>query len=120
MMTPQEQRIALAEWDGWTNVAVRLGTVSGFVPDSEMLDSQGAKNQYFEIPDYDLNAVHELEVRLIKKGAWYPAIKSQLEFICTRDWKKSNTKTLLYIEFATAAQRREALCRVLFPERWKD
>jgi hypothetical protein len=147
-MNEQEQRIALAEWAGTKRIKV-TGTAWG-----------GDGRESIDFPDYpaDLNAVHNLEMRL----DWKPddeycqaqEYAEQLVFVCGRNIPKAGNpfgyvchlcgeqiydsqanehsdEGMIHTQCpepdcyewhlitATAAQRCEALCRVLWPERWK-
>lgn len=98
-MTPEEQRIALAEWAGW----------------KELRDGRYKKDGVVERfpPDYlnDLNAVHEMEIKLgSSQCAAYRDILEQnndsysnMNGSCV-DWS---------LVHATAAQRCEALLKTL-------
>lgn len=95
-MTPEEQRIALAEWAGW----------------EELRDGRYKKDGIVErfIPDYpnDLNAVHLLEKKL-PDGHTYWEFIGHLDDIVKRD-------LLPFIADranATAAQRCEAILKTL-------
>lgn len=107
MMTEQEMRVALAEWDGWNTIKEILGSVSIYINQNGNIAAA--------LPNYpsDLNAVHELEKKLDKQQAMdyarllHPATS---EPHLLKDWK------LLH---STALQRCEALCRSLFSERFK-
>lgn len=67
-MTLDEQRIAIAEWMGWTNIVHDNEELFGLVPDCEMMDSQGADVIRVLLPNYplDLNAMHEVEQELAR------------------------------------------------------
>lgn len=139
MMTPQEQRIALAEWDGWKRVETTEQVMhwpGGMLPTKvvrwcQKLIKFGKEKfplgviEEDELPDYpsDLNAVHELEKKLDpfmpentdETGEQWNHYCDTLQEIC----EERSDPRRCYIN-ATAAQRCEALCRVLFSERWKD
>lgn len=118
-MTPEEQRIALAEWAGWKRYITPLHDADGLVTEKRTMVRWTApgetfqKNPYWsrqECPDYlnDLNAVHLLEKKL-PDGHTYWKFIGHLDNIVKRD-------TLPFIADranATAAQRCEALLKTL-------
>lgn len=99
-MSPEAQRIAVAEACGWREVAIRQGDwhPRGFHPNNP----QGRQR----IPDYlnDLNAMHEAEQGLTPEqwGIYEDILIRSAEFV----WH------------ATAAQRCEALLRTI--GKWTD
>jgi len=123
-MTPEEQRIALAEWNG--------------TPYHKPTEVELASGSYYQYePDYtrDLDSVHALESKLcaehekeLTEGripvtingttGRYMAIlgevvsrgKDQHGYLWHGTW---------HLISATASQRCEALCRTLWPEKWK-
>ncbi len=105
MKTTEEKRIAIAEACGWTTVHENRGKIVGFVPDSEMMDSQGADEMLFEVPDYfkDLNAMHEAELTMTgtQYDLWCGCLSES--FIDNKDRDKG-----LGIYSASAPQRAEA------------
>lgn len=146
-MTPEQMRIALAEWDGCTwSKPVYQHDGKWWVTlckDPTDFDSKWAgEAPPFEqcnkdlqcVPPYpaSLDAVHELEKKLPDLAAWIAYVK-QIGRICMRTNNAKGTYELSCQCFnegalaasianfvhATAAQRCEALCRVLFPERLK-
>jgi len=100
MMTTEEQIIAVAEWRG-----LKWEHHNNF---PELLPAY----------DKDLNAIHEVEDALGADNQILYAIrlKEVLGLNQARHWK--------HVEFdllhASAPQRLEALCRTLWPERWKE
>ncbi len=127
MMTPEQMRVALLNWAGW-----RL------VPSGD--DAQGhARPEYWldpdecpgdcannPLPNYpkDLNAVRLLEFKLFDEYHRCNYYASELESVLERKILQADPKcTPDVIGFemihATAADKCEALCRVLFPDRWK-
>lgn len=120
MMTPQEQRIALAEWDGWSHLDKPLRVDRGFEGWGNAYWTDYNGHARFDCPDYpsDLNAVHELEKKLtMEQARKYNEILCKL-VIPPKVLFAPSPHSFLY--HSSAAQRCEALCRVLFPERWKD
>lgn len=99
MMTQDEMRIAVAEW-------IRPVAVYG-------------KGIELSKDDVDMNLMHEAE----KKLPYPEAYASRLGAILLRDRSASNFDgtTAWHFAFckANAAQRLEALCRTLWPERFK-
>lgn len=116
-MTPEEQRIAIAEALGWKHeVRKRYAgrdNVAGWGLNAHLPD--GHKERCFvtypgAFPDYlnDLNAMRNAEDKL-----GFPAINrycGALFEICGNDWTEA--------VHATAAQRAEAFCRVI--GKWKE
>lgn len=110
-MTPEEQRIALAEWDGWkyspsANSSIKHEAVMAWY-------RPGSSPWHLEqLPDYlnDLNAVHLLEKKLPDKH------KRSYAFILAQVLDTTPTVDLddqfLNIH-ATATQRCEALLKTL-------
>lgn len=108
-MTEQEQRIAIAEWNGWKDCFLSPGIgVTGNRPSPMDVYARAL------IPDFlhDLNAIHEAEGKL--------SVADQLEYArllhppghephLVKDW---------HILHATAAQRAEALLKTI--GKWKD
>jgi hypothetical protein len=98
-MTPEAQRIAIAQACGYKNVTIGVteGTIRVVV---------GFKNHNFdeEIPDYlnDLNAMAAAESIIIKAGAQ-----------TIRLYEDALQKFVANIVFATAAQRAEAFLRTI-------
>jgi len=101
-MTPEQQRAALAEWAGWEAEQPDWDVGRGFPPD------------YLN----DLNAVHELEMKLPKEnlGLYATNLSRVVGYAGINnsgEWLPHNA----YIWHATAAQRCEALLKTLNP--WK-
>ena len=111
-MTPEAQRIAIAEACGWREV----GKVGVFTASYHPCGFHPTRPRGKErLPDYlnDLNAMHEAENGLT--DGQIPDWKASLRAIVTRDaneWLDNLT------ERATAAQRAEAFLRVI--EKWED
>jgi hypothetical protein len=98
-MTPEQQRIAIAEACGWNTKKEVLGTVYMY------RDPQG--NIAAALPDYlnDLNAMHEAEKTLKIGDEWHGYY---MHFVDGGGVKIN----------ATAAQRAEAFLRTI--GKWKD
>jgi len=100
-MTPEAQRIAIAEACGWKNIqmsaCVELAT--GW--------KDGWKSR---LPDYpaDLNAMHEAEEGLFDRNDWSACRYEETLKSMTRAWAWH----------ATAAQRAEAFLRTI--GKWED
>ena len=95
-MTPEQQRIAIAEACGWTTKHKGLWV--------ERLQT------YAALPDYlnDLNAMHEVEKVL--KGGMRSKYDAELTLICSRDYN--------FIWESTASQRAEAFLRTI--DKWEE
>lgn len=52
IMKTVQERIKLAEAKGWTQIHEHEGKLWGIVPNADELDSQGALERYYEIPEY--------------------------------------------------------------------
>ena len=108
-MTPEEQRIAIAEACGWTLTDNKL---HGCLPNTTQLQS---------IPWYldDLNAMHEAESQL-KPTQW--RLYSDKLMVLIRDsdllLNGSNIEARYKTPYATAQQRAEAFLRTI--GKWKD
>ena len=101
-MSPEEQRIAIAEACGWT------GFNPDNIPDCLQFTARRADGKWGLIPDgpNDLNDCHEFEEKLIALGP--PALDTYEIFllaICTRAGNR--------IFRATAAQRCEAFLKTI-------
>lgn len=113
-MTAEEQRIAIAEACGWTEIIPHMG---------EYVGRLGNHSYGKRIPDYlnDLNAMHEAERVLIKSGKW-EAYKIEIWKIFTSSpqFVERETGKLYGADdiHATAAQRAEAFLRTL--GKWKE
>lgn len=112
-MTPEQQRITLAEWDGYTgckNVKCAYRKAQHLHKGDWVFFPEPYSTMRY--PDYlnDLNAVHELEKKLTEQqGGDYDM---HLWLIIKRD------KTRPASWHATAAQRCEALLRT--NDLWKE
>ena len=112
-MSPEQQRIAIAEACGWTEIEVVEGMPFG------ILDSRTDESPRL-VPDYlnDLNAMHEAEKYL----AGYPS-KEWDNYIMdlhavTQYTPSGKLSEIACITHATAAQRAEAFLRTL--GLWKE
>ena len=105
-MTPEAQRIAIAEACGFTRIA--NGRLN---PDDLWGDTQSARER---VPDYlnELNAMHEAEKVLTPEQCWkYTlalAVATKAEINSDSDWRDFHA-----ISTATAAQRAEAFLRTI-------
>jgi hypothetical protein len=108
-MDKDEQRIAIAEACGWTDISNGLGY--------DPLDKREYKNHQW-LPDYlsDLNAMHEAETTLELPGA--DTIQVQLNAYAQWLQRLSIAAGNHYTFQATAAQRAEAFLRTL--GLWKE
>lgn len=115
-MTPEEQRIALAEWAGWkyspsANSSIKHeATMAWYRPGNSPWHLE-------QLPDYlnDLNAVHELEKKLDYEMRYnYAEVLSSV--VLDRSelvwWDLASHETF-DVSHATAAQRCEALLKTL-------
>ena len=107
-MKPDEQRIAIAEWMGWTQIYNRadLDAPRGVNPHNKEVEN------LLNYP-LDLNAMHEAEKKLTDDNSLHGkvAYNNVLMRVCG-----SHAACVS----ATASQRSEALCRTLWPERFKQ
>lgn len=117
-MTPEEQRIALAEWAGWkyspaANSSIKHEAIMAWY-------RPGNSPWHLEqLPDYpnDINAVHELIHRL-PSGLREVTFISKLAKVCGFDPQGENAWDRLHagrfaVVNATATQRCEALLKTL-------
>ena len=107
-MSPETQRIAIAEACGFINV--RMWSESCIA--SMGINAKGKYWGSLGVPDYlnDLNAMHEAEKALNVSDEQITHWQNTLELVCDRD----NTITLM----ATAAQRAEAFLKTI--DKWKE
>lgn len=107
-MTEQEQRIAIAEACGWTNIKTDAGgaVLLGRSPD-------GQRDQL--VPDYpnDLNAMHNAVMAL--SNTRFHKWKQELSLMIVGTKHMPPTRSFL---LATASQRAEAFLRAF--NLWKD
>lgn len=114
-MTKEQQRIAIAEWMGWSDI--KQGPYDG--SPFGRLDTHELK----PVPNYpeDLNAMHEAEKQLDK--SLVAKYQENLIKICVTLDKLFviGQKYGLdgYVIHATASQRSEAQCQTLWPERFQ-
>jgi len=118
-MTPEEQRIAIAEACGWKRIApFKVGREKCDWPVWEK-DGKRASILTSTLPDYlnDLNAMHEVEKILNEKEqVWYLQKLTQVRF---REGIGGMIGCMIdKIAFATAAQRSEAFLRTI--KKWKE
>jgi hypothetical protein len=116
-MTPEAQRIVIAEACGWKNCrlipeqqvgvkppTIRLKVIVGIQPGDDEFDGERGLPNYLS----DLNAIHEAEKVLGNKLFHYPSAlpslpyEHHLKLIAKNEWYR-----------ATAAQRAEAFLRTL-------
>jgi hypothetical protein len=118
MMTPEQQKIAIAEWMGWKKCC---GNCKCWIPPKGI-----DLNIYKFIPyefcgctDYpnDLNACHEAEKKLTDNQKDSYAIKL-FYIVFPRKGYELDCTTHFHTIHASSSQRSEALCRILFPERF--
>ena len=97
-MTPEQQRIAIAEACVWTVHPKNKWVV---IPPN----SPHSVQPLYTLPDYlnDLNAMHEAEKVL--KGGMRSKYDAELTLICSRDYN--------FIWESTASQRAEAFLRTI-------
>ena len=101
-MTPEQQRIAIAEACGWTEISMRC--MWGLPPTA--ID-YGTEECLKHFPDYlnDLNAMHEAE--------------KMLDFNQLRDMEDNVSFRFAVLPFhSTASQRAEAFLRTL--DKWEE
>jgi len=113
-MKPEQQRIAIAEACGWTQIEPCTccdGVSRGYQP------TPGAHKKH--LPDYlnDLNAMHEAE-----KGLTYEQAEEFVEQLYLADQKNNLAENpppwRFNVASATAAQRAEAFLRTI--GKWED
>jgi hypothetical protein len=113
-MTPEQQRITIAEFCGWKDCHISESWASII---GTLYEVNG--NQYARIPNYfsDLNAMHEAEKVL--RGQQASDYDMHLWTVLKRDWEKANVPiTTIASWHATAAQRAEAFLRTI--GKWED
>lgn len=117
-MTPEAQRIAIAEVCGWKTIDARRwgGYTDTYKPLCSPSDAVGAPGKYWGyVPDYlnDLNAIHEAEGELTREQ--WPAFHAM---VCGIFQDSALAFGGAYETHATAAQRAEALLRTI--GKWED
>ena len=106
-MTPEQQRIAIAEACGWT------GFNPDNIPDCLQYTAKAPSGKWGLIPDYlnDLNAMHEAEnVLTDEQDSEY---SESLELVVGARWGANNACDMKRLRSATAAQRAEAFLRTI-------
>jgi hypothetical protein len=116
-MTPEQQKIAIAEACGWTKCEhfASINLTIGIPPANNPPKYGTYENGMAQLPDYcnDLNAMHEAEKTLSKD------LRKQLVFflmsVVIKDYDRNtpNIDKFRVLYFATAAQRAEAFSRTL-------
>jgi hypothetical protein len=114
-MTPEEQRIAIAEACGWTVKRWTDGegnSVVGLLPPGVEKTSSSFRHS----PDYlnDLNAMHEAEETLLAKCGNDPQDDLWVDYLANL----LMAAPLCLREHATAAQRAEAFLKTI--GKWED
>ncbi len=115
-MTPEAQRIAIAEACGWKNCAVSaewFGNVIGHPPSGWSGTMRDERLDLAEPPDYltDLNAMHEAE-KVLTSEKWTEYWHHLFDI--NRKYQGSiSAPSVLYMINSTAAQRAEAFLRTL-------
>lgn len=127
-MTTKEQIIAVAEWQGWKPETRKMyagqKNVKGWGFNTHL--SMGHRDRQFvtrsdQFPDWanDLHAI--MDVVAVLTDQQHPdyinAMCDELGFDGLRLWDDSHA---FFAINASAPQRLEALCRTLWPERWKE
>lgn len=118
-MSPEAQRIAVAETCGWCDISTQCPWEKCAHPVGQLFGKLNGVSGY--VPDYpnDLNAMHEAEKMLTGEQRidyWNKVIA-----ICDRDMGlpgKRWAATTFFIIHATAAQRCEAFLRTI--GKWTD
>ena len=106
-MTPQKQRIAIAEWMGWRKCACGDVSCGAVFPPNSYEPELG-------FPDYpnDLNEMQEAEKKLDDKQYFGTLVTKGYCDILMDVVGRGRAYS------ATSQQRSEALCRTLWPERF--
>ena len=111
-MTPEQQRIAIAEWMGWQYSWTLLSGTKLYSRDQQELAE-------YHLPDYvnDLNAIHEAEKRIPEDQTMIYGL--HINEIMLKDFESGNKKEHAICDwYATASQRAEALLRTI--GKWID
>ena len=123
-MTPQKQRIAIAEACGWKWIRSpeQVAFTAGFtMPDKWVIDPHGTLQFPHNTPDYlnDLNAMHQVE-KVIVPSSEYTLSSYMFELSKIVIPAGSTRRGLIseYIFHATAAQRAEAFLRTI--GKWEE
>jgi hypothetical protein len=119
-MTPEQQRIAIAEACGWTEIKPQRATtgISDY-PTGKLngVRKDGSRDYY--VPNYpkDLNAMHDAEKVLTGQAA--SDYDMHLWIVIKRDWDEANNPLATIASWhATAAQRAKAFLRTI--GKWKE
>lgn len=112
-MTPEAQRIAIAEVCGWKNhdhPDVMQFKQGWTMPEQWCMDPKGVLRFNHDRPNYldDLNAIHEAEKVLFGRNDWSSCKYDEYLDVATSSWKWN----------ATASQRAEAFLRTI--GKWEE
>jgi hypothetical protein len=112
-MTPEAQRIAIAEACGWTRIMASPGFATDETFPRGVEPGKASMSFFRTLPDYlsDLNAMHEAE-KVLSDDQYWPHFYDNLSEGCGGYDKHRNMLS------ATAAQRAEAFLRTL--GKWED
>lgn len=118
-MTAAQQRIAIAEACGWTEVHVRSNysnLVYGQIP---KVEGEAWSSSHFSVPDYlnDLNAMHEAWKTLShdQHKVFRAMLQARVYSQTKAEWEDNVQRS---VANATAAQRAEAFLRTI--GKWED
>jgi hypothetical protein len=123
VMTQEQQRIAIAEWMGW----IYHGESSRKKEADTFYWKHNEKEvMYQKLPNYpeDLNAMHEAEEKLDRSQfmRYYSKLLGVIIGVDKSSPEESYLNSPLTSSqmavIAPPAQRSEAICRTLWPERW--
>jgi hypothetical protein len=117
-MTQEQQRIAIAEWCGWTDCKIRSWWKEcAYEPTLTGYDGKGEGSK--EIPDFlnNLNAIHEAESNL-SNNDWDDKFYHWIGYVVSGGQTEQLWAYRKAIVHATAAQRAEALLRTI--DKWED
>ena len=115
-MTPQQQRIAIAEACGWKWEILWTGELHG--------KPTGEQGPFREVPDYlnDLNAMHKAEKVLWDTEKAMEFTNQLVGIVCSARgfrWDKGTSDDhLMCLSHATAAERAEAFLRTI--SKWEE
>jgi hypothetical protein len=115
-MTPEKQRMAIAEACGWKNVDAGSGRVWGITT-----RHKGTPSEFdvcVDVPNYpfDLNAMHEAEKVLTNEQDL--EYSEALEQVVGARFGCNNAEDMRRLRSATAAQRAEAFLRTI--GKWEE
>ena len=107
-MTPEQQRIAIAEFRGWTEISPRM--MWGLPPN---IFDEGTEHCLRHLPNYinDLNAIHDAWLTLSTSEK--EQFESELYLIVIGGAEYNRNDDAGWITNATAAQRAEAFLKTL-------